>query len=409
MQYPKLRYVDAFPVDTENGQMFAIRDPRGISPEILVVSPDVFHLLQFFDGTHSQDDLIRKYTQIFGSLLQKAQLIEILENLNLNLFLENQSFLAKLKKLEDEFKRSSVRPAAHAGQSYEADPEKLKLQINGFFEDPKGAGLPEKNGKAKSVRGLIAPHIDIRAGGPCYSHAYRALAEADDVDCFIILGTGHSGLTDLYSSISMDFGTPFGTAKCDKEFIQQLTQNYPRLANSEAVPHKSEHVIEFQLVFLNYLFQQQKRNFSFVPILCSFPFQALKDERFDREKTIIDEFTAALKKTISEFGKKVCIIASVDFCHIGLQYGDEAAPDEKFMQKVKHFDTALTDDIASLNVGAFVETVAQCDDKYRVCGFSSIYTMLQSMDAKEGKLLDYARTEVDDEKSTVTFASMAFY
>ena len=78
------------------------------------------------------------------------------------------------------------------------------------------------------------------------------------------------------------------------------------------------------------------------------------------------------------------------------------------MEKVRVFDQELIEDIEKLDAGAFCEKVASHEDRYRVCGFSSIYTLLNAIDAKEGKLLDYAKTEVDEQKSTVTFASMAF-
>lgn len=405
--YPKLRFVDAFPIDTEDRQMVGLRDPSGISPETLMLSPDVFYLLQFFDGKHASADLKHEYMRAFGSYLQEEKLEQILNYLDAHLFLDNQNFHTKLAELEKAFLDLPARPAVHAGQSYEADPDKLMKQIQGFFESEAGAGLPQSNGRTRTIKGLIAPHIDIRAGGPCYSHAYRALAESEAADCYVILGTGHSGLSNLYSTLPKDFETPLGTVKYDACFIELLQANYPPIGNSEVLPHKMEHVIEFQLVFLKYLYQQ-KRNFTFVPILCSFSYHMLTDPRFDREREIAQNFSAALKKTISTYGKKVCLIASVDFSHIGQQYGDAESPGNAFVEKVRVFDHELIEDIEKLDAGAFCEKVASHEDRYRVCGFSSIYTLLNAIDAKEGKLLDYAKTEVDEQKSTVTFASMAF-
>ncbi len=410
MDHPKLRYVDAFPVETEHGQMIAVRDPSGISEETLVLSPDAFYLLRFFDGSHSLLDLQTEYTKAFGQFLPEHKLREIVTHLNEHLYLENDYFDAQLSKIKQAFLSLPARPAAHAGQSYAAEPEKLMAQIDGFFRDKEGAGLPDgANGRA--LKGLLAPHIDIRAGGPCYSHAYRALAESAGADCFVILGTGHSGLRDLYSTVAKDFETPLGLARCDRGFIEQLTANYPRIANSEPLPHKSEHVIEFQLVFLKYLYEQlykDGRDFTFVPLLCSFSYHASSDPRFAREKKIVEEFTAALRRTIAESGKRVCLLASVDFCHVGLRYGDEVAPDDAFLQKVKAFDTKMIEVIESADAANFSRMVTEHEDRYRVCGYSSIYTMLEAMDAKRGQLLNHSDTEVDNEHSTVTFASMAF-
>ncbi|MFQ5651899.1 MAG: AmmeMemoRadiSam system protein B [bacterium] len=408
IEYPKLRHVEVFPVQTEHGQMVGLRDPSAIAAEMLILSPDVFYLLQFCDGKHSARDLQEEYSLAYGGSLQDEQLAQILDQLDSYLFLDNQNFVARRKSIEKEFLDLPVRPAAHAGQSYEANPQKLEQQIDRFFRSSQGAGMPESNGKPKRLKALLAPHIDIRAGGPCYSHAYRALAESEGADCFVILGTGHSGLKGLYSALAKDFETPLGPVKHDAEFIDLLRHHYPDLARSEPLPHKNEHVIEFQLVFLKYLYGKQ-RTFTFVPILCSFSYEMLTDPAFAREQKIIARFSQALKKTIAQCGKKVCVIASVDFSHVGPRYGDEKPPDETFVQEVTGFDNALIGHIEKMDAQSFCQTVAQHRDRYRVCGFSSIYTMLNAIEARKGKLLNYANAEVDSQNSLVTFASMVFH
>ena len=410
LQFPKLRFVDAFPVRTEHGQMIGLRDPSGIASDMLLLSPDVFYLLQFLDGSHSLLDLRNKYLQAFGNLLYEEQLAQILRNLDAHLFLDNQSYLRKRQQLEQAFLAQGVRPAVHAGKSYESDPERLRRQIAGFFSHPDGPGAVENvaASKRRLVRGLIAPHIDIRLGGPCYAHAYKALAESQDIDCFVILGTGHSGLNHLYSTLEMDFGTPFGVARCDREFVRRLKANHAGFACSEVLPHQSEHVIEFQLTFLQYLLQG-RREFTFVPILCSFSYHMLDGEQFERERRIVDSFRAALRKTIADRGKKVCLIASVDFSHVGPRYGDEQPPDPAFMAGVSAADRRLLQAVENLDSRGFFESVRQMRDRTRVCGFSSIYTLLRAIEAEKGELLDYSKTVVDAQNSSVTFASVAIY
>lgn len=408
LEYPKIRFVDVFPVDTGNGQLFGLRDPSGIAPRMLLLSPDVIYLLQFFDGKHSLLDLRTEYMHAFGNFLYEEQLTQIISNLNEHFFLENDAFFAKRRLFEQEFLNAPVRSAAHAGQSYEAQPEKLQRELESFFRGPSGPGLPRQNSKKNAIKGLVAPHIDIRAGGACYAHAYKALAEAAPVDCFVILGTGHSGLENLYSVLAKDFETPLGNATCDLEFVKKLKSNYPALENSEVLPHKTEHTIEFQLIFLKHLFQSQ-RDFTFVPILCSFSYHIFQDERFAREKKIVADFSDALRKTISQFGKKVCLIASVDLAHVGLRYGEQLAPDKEFLSGVSKADRQLMTAVENLDSDGFYHSIADKKDCYRVCGFSPIYTLLRAIDAERGQLLNYSNTVVDTQNSTVTFASMAFY
>ncbi len=405
-EYPKLRYVDAFPLQTEHGQMVGLRDPGGIAPDTIFLSPDVFYLLQFFDGTHSQLEIRNEYHRAFGNLLYQEQLSEILNSLDTQLFLDNESFIQKYKALEQAFLDSPVREASHAGQSYESDPEKLKIQLDQFFKNPNGAGQVITKSSGQAPKALIAPHIDLRAGGPCYTHAYKVLAESEEVDCFVILGTGHSVLENLYSPLAKDFKTPFGRAKCDLGFIETLNSNYT-LGRDEVLPHKSEHTIEFQLIFLQHLFQ--KRKFTFVPILCSFSYQLLNGSAYPKQKRIVENFSRALKKTIAEFGKKVCVIASVDFSHVGPQYGDPAPADDAFLSRVEQADKELLTKIEELDLNGFRQSVEKNHDCYRVCGFSPIYTLLKSIDADKGRLLNYSSAQVDQHNSTVTFASMVFH
>jgi hypothetical protein len=405
-EYPKLRYVDAFPVETAHGRMFGLRDPNGIASNTLLLSPDIFYLLQFFDGRHSQLDLRDKYLQAFGNLLHEEQLAEILSNLDVNLYLDNHTFQNSLRSIEEDFMNLPARPAAHAGQSYDADPARLKVQIKNFFTDENGAGLPTKKSR-RTIKALVAPHIDLRAGGPCYSFAYRALAESHPADCFVILGTGHSGLANLYSVLAKDFDTPLGRAQCDVDFIASLNRKTKNLHTAEILPHRTEHTIEFQLPFLQYLFAG-KQNFTFVPILCSFSYHLLDPRQFPRERKIVDDFTAALRETIAEFGKSVCVIASVDFSHVGPRYGDEKSPDRNFMAGVYAADQQLIAHTANLDHEGFYRAVERNNDCYRICGFSPIYTMLRSLDASSGKLLNSSETLMDETKSTVTFSSMAF-
>ncbi|HEX9655258.1 MAG TPA: AmmeMemoRadiSam system protein B [bacterium] len=405
-EYPKLRYVDAFPVETAQGRMFGLRDPNGIASNMLFLSPDIFYLLQFFDGRHSQLDLRHKYLQAFGNLLYEEQLAEILTNLDSNLYLDNHAFQRSLREIERQFLSLPARVAAHAGQSYESEPAKLKAQIRSFFTNAVGAGLPTKRGH-KVVKGIIAPHIDLRAGGACYSFAYRGLAESQPADCFVILGTGHSGLANLYSILAKDFETPLGRAQCDFDFIETLNSKTRNLHSAEVLPHRSEHTIEFQLPFLQYLFEK-KHHFTFVPILCSFSYHMLNPEQFPRERKIVDDFSGALRETIAQFGKRVCLIASVDFSHVGQRYGDERPPDLDFLAAVRAADQELIAHVERVDHEGFYRVVEKYCDRHRVCGFSPIYTMLRSLTAQEGKLLNYSETAMDESNSTVTFASMVF-
>jgi AmmeMemoRadiSam system protein B len=177
---------------------------------------------------------------------------------------------------------------------------------------------------------------------------------------------------------------------------------------AEPLPHRTEHTIEFQTVFLQHAFGG-KKNFTIVPILCSYAYLMLTDGRFSREKKIIQDFAAALRATIAATKRRVCVIASVDFSHVGPRYGERQSPDAAFMQRVGEADRRLLAGIETVNAGGFVTANAQIEDRYRVCGFAPLHTMLASTAATRGRTLKYEQGRVDDRQSVVTYASAVLF
>ncbi len=115
-----------------------------------------------------------------------------------------------------------MRKESHAGTAYEADRDKLKDQIDGFFTSADGPGKPSSSNKTAGLKGVIAPHIDIGCGGTCFALAYKEIAESSDAELFIILGIAHTGTRNLFVLTDKTFETPFGNVETDKEFLETL-------------------------------------------------------------------------------------------------------------------------------------------------------------------------------------------
>ncbi len=417
--YPKLRYLEAIPLQSENeveidtgrSRTFALRDPSGIAEDVIAVSAEALFVLQYFDGHHSLLDIRTEFHRAFGAFLPEERLRQLIAELERAHLLEGEVFQDYLKKLEQQMLSQPLRKSAHAGTSYPADPKILRAQLDGFYRSPQGAGMPnESNNGAEKMRVLtaVAPHIDLRVGGPCYTFTYRALAEAEPADIYVILGTGHSGLLNCFSCLPKDFETPLGVVWHDAEFIEALRRRHKHELFAEPLPHRTEHTIEFQTVFLQHAFGG-RRNFTIVPILCSYAYLMLTDERFSREKKIIQDFAAALRATIAAAKRRVCVIASVDFSHVGPRYGERQSLDAAFMQQVGAADRRLLAEIEAVNAGGFATANAQIEDRYRVCGFAPLHTMLASTAATRGRTLKYEQGRVDDRQSVVTYASAVLF
>ena len=411
-EYPKLRFVEAIPLDHEGDRRYALRDPSGMAEDMIVVSGEALFILQYFDGKHSRQEIRAEFQQALGAALPERKLQDLITALEQAHFLESESFQDYKRRLENQMLAQPLRPAAHAGASYPAEAEPLRQRLEALYQA--GAGWPVLNtpvNGAAVVQGLIAPHIDLRVGGACYTYAYHALAMSTPADIYVILGTGHSGLVNCYSCLQQDFATPLGTVKHNAEFITALAHRHPYDLFSEPLPHRTEHTIEFQTIFLQHLLGGRK-DFTIVPTLCSYAYPMLTDARFAREHKIIDSFTRALRETCAAFaarGRRVCLIASVDFSHVGPRYGEDEVPDAAFLQRVNDADHRLIDAIAIADARQFVETTENLQDRYRVCGFAPIHTLLAATSARKGKLLKYEQGLVDDKKSVVSYASMALY
>src|SRR4030042_836439 len=79
------------------------------------------------------------------------------------------------------------------------------------------------------------------------------------------LGTGHSLGASFFSMTAKDFETPLGRVRTDKSEVRRLISASGPLAAPDDFSHRSEHSLEFQLIFLQRLFGS---DFTLLPILC---------------------------------------------------------------------------------------------------------------------------------------------
>jgi AmmeMemoRadiSam system protein B len=57
----------------------------------------------------------------------------------------------------------------------------------------------------------------------------------------------------------------------------------------------------------------------------------------------------------------------------------------------------------------FFSLISNERDRRRICGLPAIYSMVKTLEAREGKLLKYGQAFTPETQSVVTFASLAFY
>ena len=124
----------------------------------------------------------------------------------------------------------------------------------------------------------IAPHISINAGGASFARVYEAIRAAGPADLYVILGVGHAGIEDLFAGTKKDFETPLGPVATDRAFMDDLSRRFGDRLFSGEMLHRTEHTIEFQTIFLKYVFGDAP--FAIAPILTSFPHTIFTHDRF---------------------------------------------------------------------------------------------------------------------------------
>ena len=405
----KLRPVEATPAEHQGQRMLRLSDPLRLSEAVLFAPMALVPVLSLLDGRHTFEDIKAQCKSRHGIDVSEESYRAMVSSLEEAHFLEGDGFASWSASLKEAYLSAPVRPGFLAGKSYDADPARLRSQIDGFFTGADGPGMPAKNSAApaRPLRGVVAPHIDFHRGGAAFAWAYKSIAERADADLFVVLGTVHAPTKYIYNLTDKSFETPFGVLEADAGFVEELSNRLEVNSFQDEFAHRGEHSIEFQAVFLQYLFAGV-RPVRFVPILVgSFhPFVAQGES--PRGDAQVETFIAALRETMAAHrrnGGKVCLMASVDFAHVGPQFGDEKPVDEARLEELAGADGKSLKAVCRGDAEAFYWSVAEDGDARNVCGLAPVYTMLRVLDGCEGEVLRYSQWP--DPNGTVTFSSVA--
>jgi AmmeMemoRadiSam system protein B len=407
MEYPKLNPIEAFPVEHEGQRVICLRDPNHLSDKVLLVSQETVFIISLFDGINSIEDIQTKCEEKFGERVPSDEMEQLINHLDDALFLDSEKFKNFKHQIVEDFNSSNVRVSSHAGLSYPDEAEELNKWFEKFFnEDQKKEPYSAPKGK---IKGLISPHIDFTRGGHLYARAYRELDENCEADTYIIFGTSHyAEVENPYILTRKNFETPLGISDTDNNIIDKMVNDCPWDLFEGEIAHRTEHSIEFQVAFLQYVLRK-KKEYKIVPILCNSFFSLVQEGKSPREDKKVSFFLNSLGNIIQEMGDRVFIIAGVDMAHVGPKFGDREAVNDLTLSKIKERDIKSLEFTEQLDAKGFYRSVEEEKDWRKICGLSSIYTTLSTIQAERGKLLDYDQALEPDTGSVVSFASLAFY
>lgn len=293
--------------------------------------------------------------------------------------------------------QTKVRKPAVAGQFYDGDESRLKRTLERCFLSSRGPGILPKISKGKKkIIGLVVPHAGFIYSGEIAAHSYYTLAENGFADTFIILGPNHTGIGSGVALMKEGFWeTPLGTVPIDKTLGELLRKD---IVDEDPSAHRYEHSIEVQLPFLQFI--ADKLGFNFVPIC-----MGMQD--YDTSKEVGEIMAEAIKNQ----DKRVVIIASSDFSHVGFNYMNAPPDDMRVDEYAEKQDKIAIDEILKLDAKGLIDKVYE--NGITMCGYGAVASMLiaaKKLGCKNAELLKYGTSyEVHPSTSCVGYAAIAVY
>ncbi|MCB8980825.1 MAG: AmmeMemoRadiSam system protein B [Ardenticatenaceae bacterium] len=390
---PRLRLLDFQPVYHQGEQMWYLRDPQELSSDQLIMPPDLAQLLLFCDGSRTPAQIHADFCDHIGQQLDFAITQQALAQLDAACLFDNERARQALEQQKSEFRSRPYRPPALANLSYPGNPRQLTMMLDDYGKDDNLNGWQPWRGRA-----IISPHIDYPRGGKVYSKVWqRAKTAVLEADLVIILGTDHNGGLGTFTLTRQPYATPYGVLPTDTELVDELaTAIGEEAAFAEELHHRKEHSIELSAVWLHYLYQQAGiEPKPMVPILCGSFHHFVMNGHHPAEDDLLGTAVTTLQRATAD--KKVLIVASVDFAHVGPAFGDDYIMDDTRRAALRQTDHNLVQAIIRGDDASFYNQIAAVEDRNKVCGFSSIYLMLRYLQGTEGVQVAYDHCRADDE------------
>ncbi len=399
---PALRTdIDLMPLRSGERDLILVRDPLGIAPGNAALAAEVLPYLPLFDGSSTIGDLqIALMRRHGGTIALRSDAERIVAELSRAGILQTEEYREAKRKIVSEFSASGERPAYLAGSAYPADPGELTALLDRILS----RGTPCADPLPGPPKGLACPHIDLRVAERTYAAAFRSIRETVP-SAVLLLGTGHALGETRYSVSGKTYATPLGKVRADREAAERIRRAARPAVSPDDFPHRNEHSIEFPLLFLQRILPMD--TIPILPVLCG-----QMEDLFGRMESPLEEegiasFVEAVSAWLSAPPGDRVVVAGVDLSHVGPKFGDPR-PGKALEPSVRAHDREMLDALSAGDAGAFFRTGARERNRYRICGFSALWTLLAVSPGVRGTVLDYDLLHEEPTRSAVSFAAVAF-
>jgi AmmeMemoRadiSam system protein B len=393
--------LEFFPVRHEGRQLVLVRDPLGLVQEGKAVPLGLFQLLSLLDGNRSMVDLqTLLMRQRGGVLVGSDEVGRLIAHLDESYLLDSEGFRKRKGEIVESFTSMSVRPCSHCGRAYPGETGELRNRLGEILSSQAQASRRHEG----DLKALVAPHIDLSVGQRTYASAYRGLRGASPTRV-VLLGVGHQLTGHLFCLTEKDFETPLGLVRCDRSSVQRLWDSSGDVVAPDDFLHRSEHSIEFQVIFLQHLLPED--SFEIVPILCGSVQSAVSE--YGREAYLLraGTFLETLRGLLEGRPGETLLVAGVDLSHIGPKFGHEM-PAAHLEAQTKAHDRTLLEALCRQDADPFWGESIRVQDRYNVCGFSALASLLEVLPPCRGEVLGYEIWHEEPTQSAVSFAAVAF-
>lgn len=407
---PPLRYVETIPVQQNGDRYIVLRDPQGYSDSLIAVAPEAMPILAMFDGQRTLKDITVEVEQATGGHLDESQLLSMVQMLDGARLLANASFEEHRLQAEKDFRAQTLRHSSLAGGGYPENARELEAFLDQLLAAPPAEDFePEPVQPGHPVKGILLPHIDFQRGGQTYGRAYRELirhlppAEEGPL-LVVVIGVAHQGALSPVVATAKDFVTPLGQFPCDEKAVKLLEERLGESVFREEWVHKSEHSVELQVVWLQHLLKDRK--VTFLPLLAG-----ILDESSDGSPAgvpSIEEVVDVLRELEHVHDGPVLWLASVDFAHVGPNFGDANPVAESMVSQVERRDMEALSAVRGADAEAWWRSLSEDDNARRVCGMNATYLTLRLLEGMKTSIIDYDHAISPQNDQMVSFASALF-
>ncbi len=282
-----------------------------------------------------------------------------------------------------------VRKPCVAGQFYEADPQRLKANIEFMLRN---AGEPEPlPGK---VRAVILPHAGYVFSGDTAVKTVLCAKNGGYKRVIVLAPSHRMPLRGLALAEYQSYETPLGEMPLDTEAVRNiLNSGNPNIQNLSQA-HSHEHALEVELPILQRLIPGLK----LVPAICGH---------------VSPDAALSLAETLRAYWEPETLwMISSDFTHYGASFGYMPF-DSDIQDNLRKLDLGAVTRIEELDLNGFADYIS--DTEATICGANPIMILLAVISLAAGeiaaKLIEYTTSgdKTGDWSHCVSYVGMAFY